>query len=65
MDGTTILGGISSALTEVIGMAGDVVSALFTSNGDLNALAPFFFVGVACSVVFLGVKVIKSLVWGA
>lgn len=52
---------------EVLGMFGDVVTALFTtgeSAGALSALLPYFLIGIAASIVLLGAKVIRKFVWG-
>lgn len=52
---------------EVLGMFGDVVTALFTTGetaGALSALLPYFLIGIAASIVLLGAKVIRKFVWG-
>lgn len=54
---------VSSGLTTVIGWIGSVVTAVTT--GDLNDLLPLFAIGIAISAVMLGIKVIRSIVWGA
>lgn len=56
---------VTSALSEVIGWVGTVVSELITDSGKLNALLPLLAVGVAVSALMLGVKAIKSFIWGA
>ena len=56
---------VSSGLTTVIGWVGTVISAITGTDGELNALLPLFAVGIAISALLLGVKVIKSVVWGA
>ena len=51
----------------ILGMFGDVVSGLFTGGetpGVLNALLPYFLVGIAASLILLGAKVIRKFVWG-
>lgn len=69
MDGTATVSNmlelVGSGLTEVLGWVNTVVSAMLTTDGDLNALAPLFAIGIAISAILLGVKIIKSLVWGA
>lgn len=60
-----MLDAVTSGVTAVIGWVGDVVAALTAESGDLAALLPLFGVGIAVSAVLLGVKVIRSLVWGA
>lgn len=54
---------VTTGLTTVIGWIGAVVTAI--TSGGLSALLPLFAVGIAISAVLLGVKVIKSIVWGA
>ena len=56
---------VTSGLTSVIGWVGTVITAITGTDGALNELLPLFAVGIAISVIFLGVKVIKSIVWGA
>lgn len=68
MEGTTVvtmLSYVTTALTSVIGAIGDVVSAIVTEGGDLNALAELLAIGVAISLFFVGVKAIRSIIWGA
>lgn len=60
-----LMSAVTSALTEVIGWVGTVVSALITTDGKLNALLPLLAVGVAISALMLGIKAIKSFIWGA
>ena len=60
-----LLSAVTSALTEVIGWVGTVVTALVTTSGKLNALLPLLAVGVAISALMLGIKAIKSFIWGA
>ena len=59
-----MLAAVTSALSDVIGWVGTVISSLMT-GGDLNALLPLFAIGIAISAVLLGIKIIKSVVWGA
>lgn len=56
---------IGSGLTTVIGWAGDVIDALVNTDGALSALLPVFSVGIAISLVFLGIKVVREVCWGA
>ena len=58
-----MLAAVTSALTTVLGWMGTVVDSITT--GELAALLPLFAIGIAISVVFLGIKGIKSIVWGA
>ena len=56
---------ITTAIGDVIGWIGEVVTALTTQTGGLYALLPLFCVGIAISAILVGVKLIRSLVWGA
>lgn len=58
-----MLTAVTSGLTTVIGWVGTVINEI--TSGDLVELLPLFAIGIAISVVFLGVKVIKSIIWGA
>lgn len=65
MEGGTMLSAVTSAITTVIGWVGTVIDALLTTDGQLGELLPLFAVGVAISAIMLGVKMIKSFIWGA
>ena len=56
---------VTTGLTTVIGWVGTVITAITGAEGALNELLPLFAVGIAISALLLGVKVIKSVVWGA
>lgn len=56
---------VTTAITTVISWIGAFVDALFATEGALAELMPFFIVGIAISAVLLGVKIVRSLVWGA
>lgn len=60
-----MLEAVTSGITTVIGWVGTVVSSLLATEGELSALLPLFAVGVAISAILLGVKIIKSFIWGA
>lgn len=62
---TTMLDAVTSAITTILGWVGTVIDSLLTTNGDLNALLPLFAIGVAISAILLGVRVIRSFIWGA
>lgn len=55
---------LATVFGEVMDMFGSVVSGLFTTNGELAALLPYFLVGIAASLILLGAKVIRKFVWG-
>lgn len=56
---------VTTALTTVIGWVGTVVNALVTESGQLNELLPLFAIGISISALMLGIKAIKSFVWGS
>lgn len=56
---------VTTALGTVIGWVGTVIDSLTTEAGALADLLPLFAIGIAISAVLLGVRVIKSIVWGA
>lgn len=56
---------VTSALAEVITSIGSVVTEIVTESGKLNALAELLAIGVAISLFFVGVKAIRSIIWGA
>lgn len=61
----TMMEAVTSAITSVLGWVGTVIDALLTTDGDLAALLPLFAVGIAISAILLGVKMLRSFVWGA
>ena len=60
-----MLAAVTSGIQSVVTWVGTVITALTDSEGALNALLPLFAIGIAISAVLLGVKIIKSVVWGA
>lgn len=60
-----MLNAVTTGISTVITWIGTVVDALVTSSGGLYALLPLFAIGIAISAILLGVKLIKSIVWGA
>lgn len=60
-----MLEAVTSGITTVIGWVGTVITALLGESGALAPLLPLFAIGVAISAILLGVKIIKSFIWGA
>lgn len=60
-----MLAAVTSGLTTVISWVGTVITAITGADGALAPLLPLFAIGIAISVVFLGIKAIRSIVWGA
>lgn len=55
---------ISSGLTSVISMIGDVFKAIFTSAGAWNYVMPLVGLSIGISIVYIGIRIIKSLIKG-
>lgn len=60
-----MLEAVTDALSTVIAWVGSVVTALVGTDGALKDLLPLLAVGVAISALMLGIKAIKSFIWGA
>lgn len=60
-----MLASVTSGITTVIGWVGSVITALTTETGQLADLLPLFAIGIAISAVLLGIRIIRSVVWGA
>lgn len=56
---------VTDGLSTVISWTGTVVDSIVGTDGALATLGPLFAVGIAISAFLLGVKIIKSLVWGS
>lgn len=64
-----MLNAVTNAVSTVISWIGTVITALTDTTsstpGALTPLLPLFAIGIAVSAVLLGIKMIKSVVWGA
>ena len=60
-----MLEAVTSALTTVISWVGTVVTALTGAEGEMKELLPLLAIGVAISALMLGIRAIKSFIWGA
>lgn len=60
-----MLEAVTSGFTTVLSWMGTFADALLTAEGQLHAFLPLVGVGIAVSVLFLGVKALRSLAWGA
>lgn len=56
---------VSSGITTVIGWIGTVVDALVGQAGELSSLGPLFSIGISISAILLGIKICRSIIWGA
>lgn len=61
----TMLESITSTLSTVISWFGTVMEAIIGSDGALNDAWPLLAVGIAISLVLLGIKVVRKFAWGA
>lgn len=61
---TGMMEAVTTALGTVIDWVGTVVTAVVSTDGELNALLPLLAVGISISALMLGVKAIKSFAWG-
>lgn len=60
-----MLASITSTLTTVISWFGSVMDAIIGTDGALNDAWPLLAVGIAISLVLLGIKVVRKFAWGA
>lgn len=60
-----MMSAVTTALSEVITAIGSVVTAIVGETGALKDLLPLLAIGVAISLFFVGVKAIRSIIWGA
>ena len=56
---------VTSGIGTVLTWIKTFIDALVGTNGELATLAPLFAIGIAISAILLGVKIVKSIVWGA
>lgn len=68
-EGGNLMGTLGTAVTTALGQVldwmGEVITSLTTEAGELNPLLAMFAVGIAISAVMLGIRIVRSLVWGA
>lgn len=53
---------IGTVLSSAITWVGNVVSAMFSSNGALHDLLPYLALGMGLGILGLGVKYVRSFV---
>lgn len=58
-------GSVSAGLYNSIHWVGQVVSALISTDGALSGLLPLLAIFVAISALVFGIKVLRSIIWGA
>ena len=59
-----LYGSVGSALTQYISWLGTCISALLGSDGALRALWPLAAMGIAATLIFIVVRLVKSFAWG-
>lgn len=62
---TSMLQFVTDGIGTVIGWVATVVEAIISTDGQLFALAPLFAIGISISAILLGVKIVRSMVWGS
>ena len=62
------MGDLMAKVTEmfptVLGWFGESVNAMATTEGSLSALLPFLALGLVVTILFAGVKMVRSFLWG-
>ena len=56
---------VTSGITTVIGWISTVVTSIVGAEGELAVLAPLFAIGISISAILLGIKIVRSIIWGA
>lgn len=60
-----MIGAITEALTTVVGWFGTVITSVTSTGGALAPLLPVFAIGVAVTIVFAVIGLIRRFTWGA
>lgn len=60
-----MLAAVTENLTTVISWIGEVVKALVGESGALAELLPLLAIGISISAFMLGIRAIRSMIWGA
>lgn len=63
MEANALITAVGNAITSVIGWCGTTLDALMT--GELATLLPLFAIGIGISAIMLGIKIVRSFIWGA
>lgn len=56
---------VSTVGNVIVQFIGTIVTALFGEGGGWADLLPFFLLGIMVSLVLVGVKIIRKVVWGS
>lgn len=60
-----MLNAVTQGISQVINWVSVFLESLVGENGALADLLPLFAIGIAISAILLGIKIVKSVVWGA
>lgn len=60
-----MLEAVTTGVGTVIDWVGTVITSILGTSGGLSELKALFAIGISISVVFLAVKIVKRVVWGA
>lgn len=61
---SNLYGEVGTALSKYIEWLGTVVTAMLGDSGALNALWPLAAMGIAATLIFIVIRIIKSFAWG-
>lgn len=56
---------VSTVFTQVIGFLGEFVTSLTAESGGLAGLWPLMAISIGISLLFVCIKVVRSIIWGA
>lgn len=59
-----LYGSVADALSQYVSWLGTVITALLGESGALNALWPLAAMGIAASLIFIVIRIVKSFAWG-
>lgn len=59
-----MIAAVGTALGDVIGWCGTVLTAVVSEGGELKELLPLWAVGIAISGLMLGIRVMRGFAWG-
>lgn len=60
----TLITAVSDGISSVIGWIGTFITSLTTTTGALYPLLGLFAIGISISAILLGIRIVKSVVWG-
>lgn len=64
MEGDLLLTAITNGSGVALGFAGDIVTALTTSGGELVGILSAIGLGISCSGIMFGTRLVRGMVWG-